>query len=285
MGIESLHPAVTVTWLAAYTVCTLSFSHPSYTAVSLVCVTALAAKRLGRRATKSFLLLLLLDFFFVVYYAANKHFGKTVLFTDAINNNVTFEAIAKGAATGTSVLCVAMIVVCAYSFMSADKIVCLASGISPRLSLVFSVVFCALPRIATDLRGFAHARRGIGKGTVGIIPRARNYIAVISALITRTTDRLYSSSEAMRARGVLIRGRSAYSLYRFGRRDRLFFLVMVASLTAVGVGASLGQTSVVYDPRIIFPYTVPPSYVFLFAYAVFCSMPSVLEAADEIKLK
>ena len=64
----------------------------------------------------------------------------------------------------------------------------------------------------------------------------------------------------MRSRGYSLRGRTAFSLYRFDNRDRSLVVVIFALLITILAGAALDQTHIYYDPRIIMmPATSGPS--------------------------
>ena len=89
----------------------------------------------------------------------------------------------------------------------------------------------------------------------------------------------------MKSRGFLLRGRSAYSIYRFDNRDRGFIISIVICLAAVAAAALLDQTVIYYDPEIIMNRVTPVSFVFYTAYAVFIMMPAVLQIWAEGRFK
>ena len=104
-------------------------------------------------------------------------------------------------------------------------------------------------------------------------------------LITWTVDSLSAVSKSMQSRGSLLRGRKAFSIYRFDNRDRTYVVSMFTSITVTLMGVMLNQTDIVYDPKIIVTPITSMSFVFFFGYAVLCFMPLGLELFTEYKFR
>ena len=102
-------------------------------------------------------------------------------------------------------------------------------------------------------------------------------------LITWTIDSLTLVSESMRSRGSSLRGRKAFSIYRFDNRDRAYVVGIFTCLTVVLMAVMLRQTDILYDPRIVMSPITPVSYLFYIGYAVFCLMPLGLELWTEYR--
>ena len=101
-------------------------------------------------------------------------------------------------------------------------------------------------------------------------------------LITWTIDSLTIASESMRSRGRSLRGRKAFSIYRFDNRDRLFVIGLFLCLTLTMMAVLLKQTDMVYDPKIIW---TDVSLIFCIGYAVLCLMPLGLELWTEYRFR
>ena len=104
-------------------------------------------------------------------------------------------------------------------------------------------------------------------------------------LITWTTDSLSLTSESMQSRGSLLRGRKAFSIYRFDNRDRAYVIAMFSGLTITAMGAMLNQTDIIYDPKIIITPITSMSFLFFAGYAVLCLMPLGLELYTEYSFR
>ncbi len=131
------------------------------------------------------------------------------------------------------------------------------------------------------------AQRGIGRGVNqgNIFRRSRNCIRIFSMLTTWTVDSLTAASESMRSRGSSLKGRKAFSVYRFDNRDRIYVVVLFACLTVILMAVLLQQTDIIYDPRIIMTPVTSMSYLFYAGYAVFCLMSFGLEVWTEYRFR
>ena len=76
------------------------------------------------------------------------------------------------------------------------------------------------------------ARRGLGKGVHqgSLWQRMKNGVRELSILITWMLESFIESGFSMKSRGCGLRGRTAYSIYRFDNRDRSLVVVLVACL-------------------------------------------------------
>lgn len=86
----------------------------------------------------------------------------------------------------------------------------------------------------------------------------------------------------MQSRGSSLRGRTAFSIYRFDNRDRAYVIGMFFCLTLTTMAVLLGQTDMVYDPRIIWTNVYP---LFCAGYTVLCLMPPGLEIWTEYQFQ
>ena len=104
-------------------------------------------------------------------------------------------------------------------------------------------------------------------------------------LITWTVESMATVSDSMRSRGSNLRGRKAFSIYRFDDRDRAYVLGMFLCLTLTVMAVMLDQTNIFYAPRILMPPATAMSYVFYTGYGVFCLMPLGLELWTEYRFR
>ena len=99
-------------------------------------------------------------------------------------------------------------------------------------------------------------------------------------------ENFVESAMSMKCRGYSLKGRTAFSIYRFDNRDRAFVTGMFALLTMVMIGWILDQTHIYYDPVMIFPPLTVMSHVFFTAYGAFMLMPLISQTigGDALKL-
>jgi energy-coupling factor transport system permease protein len=224
---------------------------------------------------------------FALYYSTYNHFGVTVIEQNLIGNSITLESLIYGAVIGLTVSGAMIWFSCVYSVFTSDKVVYLFGKASPKLSLFLSILLRMVPRIKNEAKKINTAQRGIGRGINqgNILVRIRNCIRIFSIMITWTIDSLSLQSESMQSRGSLLRGRKAFSIYRFDNRDRAYVIAMFANITLTVMGVMLKQTGIVYDPRIIITPITSASYLFYAGYAVLCLMPLGLELYTEYRFR
>ena len=285
MGFELCHPAVNLIFFVSVTYGTVCFRHPVFLAISFLSAVAYSIKRKGAKAAAFDAALMPLTCVFALYYATYNHFGITVIEQNFIGNSITLESLAYGVVIGLAASGAAAWLICVYSVFTSDKVVYLFGKLSPKLSLFLSILLRTVPKIKEEAKKINVAQCGIGKGINqgNVFKRIHNCIRIFSILITRMIDSLSLASDSMQSRGSLLRGRKAFSIYRFDNRDRAYVIAVFASITLTAMGVMLKQTEAVYDPRIIITPATLTSCVFYAGYAALCLMPLGLELYTEHK--
>ena len=279
MGFEACHPAVNLIYFAAVIFGMLAFQHPVFLAISFLCAFAYSLKRNGTKALVFNLCLIPCIAVFALYYSSLHHFGMTVLRQNFIGNNMTVESLVYGIVLGVSLAGVMIWMSCVYSVFSSDKVVYLFGKASPRLSLFLAILLRMVPRIKGEAQRIHTARKGLGKGIDqgSLWQRFKNGIRIFSMLISWTIGSLATMSDSMRSRGSSLRGRTAFSIYRFDNRDRAYVITLFACLTLTVMATLLGLTDMVYDPLIIWEPIAAADSLLCIGYAVLCLMPLILE--------
>ena len=287
MGFEQCHPAVNLFYFIFVMYGMLTFKHPVFLLISFLSAFLYSVKRNGKKAMIFNVILIPLVVVFALYYSTYTHFGITVIKKNMIGNNITMEAFVYGIVLGIVAAGVMIWFSCVFSIFSSDKVVYLFGRLSPKLALYFSVLLRLIPRIKQEGKKINEAQRGIGKGVNqgNIFVRMRNCIRIFSMLITWTIEAVTTASESMRSRGSSLRGRKAFSIYRFDNRDRAFVIVMFTFIIITLVGVALGQMTSIYNPRIIVPQTTSASWLFYIGYTALCLMPLILELWTEYSFK
>lgn len=285
MGFEKCHPAVNFIYFATVIAGMIVFQHPIFLLISFVCAFAYSIKRNGWKALVFNVILIPCVVAFAFFYSSYNHFGVTVLHQNMIGNNMTLESLVYGFVLGLVIAGVLIWFSCVYSVFTTDKVVYLFGKVSPRLSLFLSIILRMVPRIKKEAKKINTAQRGIGRGTNqgNVFQRLRNSIRILSMLITWTIDSLTLVSESMRSRGSSLRGRKAFSIYRFDNRDRAYVITLFTCLTLIIMGVLLKQTDILYDPRIRMNPITSMSWFFYAGYGIFCLMPMGLELWTEYR--
>ena len=280
MGFEKCHPAVNFIYFTTVIAGMIVFQHPIFLLISFACAFIYSIKRNGWKALVFNIMLIPCVVAFAFYYSSYNHFGVTVLQQNMIGNNMTLESLVYGFVLGLVIAGVLIWFSCVYSVFTTDKVVYLFGKVSPRLSLFLAIALRMIPRIKKEAKRINMAQQGIGRGVNqgNLWQRFRNSLRIVSMLITWTIDSLTIASESMRSRGSSLRGRKAFSIYRFDNRDRLFVIGLFLCLTLTMMAMLLGQADMVYDPKIIWTQVNP---LFCIGYGVLCLMPLGLELWTE----
>lgn len=287
MGFESCHPAVNFLFFAAVLYGSVSFRHPAFLAISCLCACAYSVKRNGKAAAIFNLFLLPLVFCFALYYSSYHHFGVTVLKQNFIGNNLTVESFVYGLVIGLRGATVCMWLSCLYRIVSSDKVVYLFGKVSPLLSLFLTILLRLVPRVKQEAQRIDLAQKGIGRGSNqgNLWQRFINCLRIFSMLITWMISALALEADSMRSRGSLLRGRTAFSIYRFDNRDRAFVIALFSCITLTAMGVILGATEMFYNPRIIWKPMDARNSATAIGYTVLCLLPMGLELWTEYRFR
>lgn len=287
MKFDSYHPAINFIFFAAVFVCSLWFDHPVFVAISYAAAFAYSVKLNGRRGLVFDLCLIPLIVLYAGFYSYYNHFGVTPLRQNFIGNSITLEAFVYGLILGVIIAAAIMWASCLFAVFSADKVVYLFGRISPKLSLFLSIILRSVPRIKQKAKRINVSQRGIGRGINDGNPfrRFMNMLRLLSILITWSLENFVESAKSMKCRGYSLKGRTAFSIYRFDNRDRGFVLAVAVCMTLIAMAVLLDQTGIYYNPEIVMNRITFISYIFYVAYALLLLMPMGLQIAGEWKFK
>ena len=285
MRFDSYHPTINAIYFVSVILCSICFRQPVYLALSFCCAMCYLTKLRGGKGLAFSLALLPFAALFALWYGFYHHFGVTVLRQNCIGNAITLESLLCGLTIGMTAAAVLVWLGCMHTIFTADKVVYLFGRLSPRLSLFLSILLRMVPRIRTQAKRINNAQRALGRGSDqgNILQRLYHCLRIFSILITWLIESLVTSSESMRCRGYTLRGRTAFSLYRFDNRDRTLVVIFFACLTVLFMAFLLDQTSIRFDPAIIMTPVTSVSCLFYGVYAVFCLLPMILQTAGEYR--
>lgn len=287
MRFDNYHPALNFIYFTSVIVCTVWFNHPVFTAISYIAAFAYSVKLNGRRGLIFDLCLIPLAVLYAGFYSYYNHFGVTPLRQNFIGNSITVEAISYGLMLGVTAAAVIMWMSCVFAVVSSDKVVYLFGKVSPKLSLFLSIILRSVPRIKERARKITIAQQGIGRGPSdgNVLQRAVNVIRLVSIVITWTMENFVESAKSMKCRGYSLKGRTAFSIYRFDNRDRALVLGIFAGLTFTAMAVMFDQTFIYYNPELIMNRVTFVSVIFYAAYAVLLMLPMALQIIGEAKFE
>lgn len=283
MNFASYHPALNLLFFVAAVAFTACWARPGLVAVSFLCALAFSVRLRGPRAVAFGGALVLCALAFAALFAMNVHFGVTNLARTPIGNSITVESLTCGVIVGLKVAAILVWLSCALCVFTADKVVFLLGRVFPKAAMMLAVTLRAVPVVGDRARKIAVAQSGIGRGPGqgGVLRRVANALRRASILISWSIERFVEISDSMRSRGSALRGRTAYSLYRFDNRDRALAIVLVALVTVCSAATALGQTQMLFSPVIVLPKASFVGVAVFAAFLVLCLLPLALQLAGE----
>ena len=287
MKFDSYHPFINFVYFTAVIAFAICCNHPVFVILSYICAFLYSVKLNGIKQLVFNILLIPFGVALTLWYAYYNHFGVTNLTTNFIDNNITLEALVYGGVLSLTVASVIMLFSCVFAIFSTDKVIYLFGKVSPKLSLFLSILLRAVPRVKKQAKRINISQKGIGKGLGQGNPFSRviHAIRIFSITLTWTLENFVESAASMKSRGYSLKGRTAFSIYRFDNRDRSFVIAIFLCLTVIMSGMALNQTNIYYNPQIVLNKVTPLSFLFYFAYAVLLLMPMALQIVGEYKFK
>lgn len=223
--------------------------------------------------------LVALSFLYACIYSGYNHFGVTVLSYNFIGNSITAQSIIYGEMLGLKIITIVMWFMCVTKMFTSDKIIYLLGVVSPKTALMMSILLRNVPRVKERLKKVLVGRYGIGRGMVCINPLKglENLFKAFSIIITWSLENVVDISNSMKNRGIMLKKRSTYSIYRFENRDRILVVFIFILLTAHIMAMLLNQTKILYNPSIIMSKPTIISLLFYICYLIFLLLPIIVE--------
>jgi energy-coupling factor transport system permease protein len=282
------HPTINFLYFGLVLAFSMLFMHPACLGISLVCAFTYSVYLKGRKALRFNLLYLLpMLLLAALINPAFNHAGGTILTYLPGGNPLTLESIVYGVAAATMLISVISWFGCYNAVMTSDKFVYLFGRVIPAMSLLLSMTLRFVPKFKAQIRVVSDAQKCVGRDVSngGVLQRARNGITIISIMITWALENAIETADSMKSRGYGLGGRSAFSIYRFDKRDKTALIFLLACGAYVIMGACLGGLRWRYFPTMrgvaLGPY---PVSVFL-SYWALCMTPVAINVVEDRKWK
>jgi len=216
------HPAVNLFYFAVVIGFAMFFMHPISLAISLVCAFTYSVHLNGKKTVKMWLIFLLP--LIIIATGINplfNHQGGTIVGYLPNGNPLTLESIMFGLAAAVMLATVITWFSCFNTVMSSDKIIYLFGRIIPALSLILAMALRLVPRFRDQIKVISNAQKCIGRDVSdgNIFRKARHGIKILSIMITWALENAIETADSMKARGYGLPRRTAFSIFRFDRRD------------------------------------------------------------------
>lgn len=285
---SDLHPVINFIYFAQVLLFSMFFMHPVCLGISLICAFTYSIYLNGKRAL-CFNLKYMLPMLAVtaLINPVFNHEGGTILTYLKDGNPLTLESITYGIAAAAMFITV----ICWFSsynvVMTSDKFVYLFGRIIPSLSLILSMTLRFVPRFKAQLRVISDAQKCMGRdiGSGNPMRRAKHGIRILSIMMTWALENAIETADSMKSRGYGLPGRTAFSIYRFDKRDKnvMFFLLLCGGYIMIGV--MRGGFYWRYFPTMKGVGFTPFSVSLYFSYLSLCLAPVVINVKEDWKWK
>ena len=221
---SSYHPMVNFVFFALVLGCTMFFMHPISLCISLLSALGYGIYLKGWKMVRfSLLYLLPMMVMAAVLNPAFNHEGVTILTYLPSGNPLTLESIAYGIGASGMLAAVVLWFSCYTEVMTSDKFVYLFGRVIPSLSLLLSMTLRFVPKFQAQFRAVREGQKCVGRDMTdgNILTRMKHIVTIFSIMVTWALENAIETADSMKSRGYGLKGRTAFSIYRFDRRDRL----------------------------------------------------------------
>ncbi len=281
---SSYHPLILFLYFCVVLLFNMFFMHPVILIISLVSVFIYSVILNGMKALKfNVLYMLPITIIVALINPLFNHSGVTILFY--LNENpVTLESIVFGIISAVVFISVIIGFSCFNKVMTSDKLMYLFGRLIPILSLMFSMTLRFVPRYKAQMKKISNAQKCIGMDASrgNVLRRIRNGVRIISILITWALENAIESADSMKARGFELKGRTAFSVFSWKKRDKTLIVLQLILLCIILIGMVLGEFNAAYIPIIVISGMGQKSFLFYLTYALFCLLPVIVDVKESV---
>ncbi len=280
---KTYHPIVNFVYFIFVTGFSMFFMHPFCLSVSLICGLAYLTLLKGKKSIKNNLLSVLSTIAVMgIINPLFNHQGITVVAYFPNGNPLTLQSIIYGISAAVMISSVICHFSCYNQVMTEDKFIYLFGRAMPSLSLMLSMTLRFVPRLAEQFRVIAAAQKCVGndisKGKA--VKRAKSAAAVFSVMISRSLEGAINTADSMKSRGYGLKGRTAFSIFYFDKRDKKALICILASGFYVLIGGVCGGMEFRYFPSMQGVRLNAYSISVFAAYMILCLVPIIIEIRE-----
>lgn len=227
---------------------------------------------------------------------AFNHYGVTpLLYLENSGNWVTLEALVYGLVLGSILFIMILWFSCYNHVMTSDKFIYLFGRIIPAMSLILSMSLRFVPEFIRRLDVIRSGQKCIGRdiSNAGLIRKVKYGLNMFSILVTWALENAIETADSMKSRGYGLKGRTAFSVYHFDKRDRFAGMALLSLFCIVLYGCLRGAAFADYNPRILLagmtvqgrkaPADCPLSLsiVTFASFTAFCLIPPLIDLSEK----
>jgi energy-coupling factor transport system permease protein len=285
---SSYNPIINLLYFTSVMLFSMFFMHPVCLALSFLCAFGYFAYLSGKKALRTGLLFMLpMLLVTALLNPAFNHEGETILLYLRDGNPLTLESVVYGIAAAFMLITLVSWFSCYSKIMTSDKLVYLFGRLIPALSLVLSMALRFAPRFKAQIKVVSDAQKCVGRDVSNGNPlrRARHGIRIVSVMVTWALENAIETADSMKCRGYGLPGRTAFSVFRFDRRDLgALLFILVCDAFVIG-GALSGGLHFRYFPSVTGAWGGIRSLGLFAVYFALCAMPLAINAWEDRKWK
>ena len=283
---KTYHPIVNFIYFLVVIGLSCFLMHPVCLITSFVCAFLYSVLLLGtRKVLKNALIILPVMIVAALVNPLFNHKGITILAYFPNGNPLTLESVVYGLFAAVLIFTIISWFVCYTEVMTSDKFIYVFGKIIPSLSLVLSMTLRFVPEFIRHFKEVKNAHKCIGKDVKGkkLSSNIKNALSIMSVMITWALENAVETSDSMKARGYGLRGRTAFSVFKFSKRDFVALLCVVLFGIYSIFGVVLGVFKYSYFPHIQNISFTPYSVSFYVVYFIMCILPVIIEVKEAIR--
>ena len=282
------HPFINLIYFAFTISFSLVLTHPLAQGISLMCAVIYAVSINGKKSV-IFLLKYCLPMVLLTAFInpAFNHEGSTTLLYFPNGNPLTLESILYGFSAGVMIITTLMWFSSFNRVMTTDKFIYLFGKVIPALSLVLSMSLRFVPKFKSQMQTVTEAQRSIGRDVSNgsLFERTKTAIHIFSIMITWSLENAIETADSMKSRGYGLKGRTAFSIYRFQERDKYTLIWLSFCGLFIIAGTMISAFGFRYFPDIRYAAFNMTTIPFYCVYSALCITPVILNFKEEKKWK
>ena len=250
---SSFHPIVNISFFGLVLWCTMFLEHPLFLGISMFGGSVYQIQLKGKKALSfQWGILFPMCILLVIVNPVFHHEGMTILGYLPTGNPVTLESICYGMGSGIRMVAVILWFSCYHEVMTSDKFIYLFGKIIPASSLVLSMSLRFVPKFRLQMEVVRQAQKCIGRDSSNgsMLERVKQGVTILSILITWSLENAIETADSMKSRGYGLKGRTAFSIYTFDKRDGKIMVWIGGVTLFLWMGWCLDATYFRYYPTL-----------------------------------
>lgn len=283
---NNYHPIVTLVYFATVIGFSMFFLHPVCIGISLVsALITLGILKGIRQIFQNIIWMVVFVVFGAAFNGIFNHQGATVICYFPDGNPLTLESIIYGGAATSMIVCVICWFSCMSVLLTSERIMYLFGRILPTFALIFSMILWLAEKFKRHLTEVSTAQKSFIPDTLNHskIKSLKDVMTIFLVGMSGMLEDSIETANSMRARGYGLKGRTAFSLFRFEKRDGVLLILMV--VLAILVGTDRNSFRFECFPVVKMQSITINSVLTCIWYFLILAIPIFIELWGEIKWK